>query len=332
MENVIVEFNNVSVDYEMKHLTLHACSNISMPLVKGKITALVGESGSGKTTLATSLLNCITAPGRVSAGEVLLHSEKNGKTINVTALPPDQLNAFRWNNVSMVFQGAQSALNPIVTVFNQFYETLQVHNVKLSKKEARERFARLLEKLNLAPTVLDSYPHEISGGMKQRVMIAFSMLLEPEVIILDEPTTALDVITQNYIFSLLKAINRENGTTMLLLTHDIAVVAEYADYMGIMYGGRLMEYGSVKEVFKHTYNPYTRGLICSTPSLKKDNSEIKPIPGTPVDITNLPPGCGFAQRCEDCMDICHERIPVDVEVQKGHFVKCHKYGEGGCHA
>lgn len=329
MDNVIVEFKNVSVDYEMKHLTLHACSNVTMPLVKGKITALVGESGSGKTTLATALLNCISSPGRVSSGEICLHSQKTGETIEITSLRPDQLNAFRWNNVSMVFQGAQSALNPIVTVFNQFYETMVVHGVKISKSAAREKFTKLLEKLNLAPTVLDAYPHEISGGMKQRVMIAFSMLLEPEVIILDEPTTALDVITQNYIFSLLKAINQESGTTMLLLTHDIAVVAEYADYMGIMYGGRLMEYGSVKEVFKHTYNPYTRGLINSTPSLKRDNSEIRPIPGTPIDITKLPKGCGFAERCEECMEICHKCVPTDVEVQENHFVKCHKYGKEG---
>ena len=325
MQDVIVEFNHVSVDYEMKKLTLHACTDVTFPLRKGKITALVGESGSGKTTLATSLLNCITSPGRVVDGQVLLHSEKCGKTIDVTGLDEDRLNAFRWNNVSMVFQGAQSALNPIVTIFKQFYETMLVHGVKISKADARVRFAELLAKLNLASSVLDAYPHEISGGMKQRVMIAFSMLLNPEVIILDEPTTALDVITQNYIFTLLKQINWENGTTMMLLTHDIAVVAEYADYMGIMYGGRLMEYGKVADVFKHCFNPYTRGLIRSTPSLAKDNAQVKPIGGVPVDITNLPAGCPFAERCEDCMAVCARQMPRDVEAAEGHIVKCHKY-------
>lgn len=328
MKDVIVEFQNVSVDYEMKRLTLHACTDISMQLPKGKITALVGESGSGKTTIATALLNCITSPGRVSKGTILLHSEKKGEVIDVTKLAPNELNHFRWNNVSMVFQGAQSVLNPIVTIFNQFYETLEVHGVKLTKKEAREKFVVMLEKLNLRPDVLDAYPHEISGGMKQRVMIAFSMLLDPEVIILDEPTTALDVITQSYIFSLLKKINEENGTTMLLLTHDIAIVAEYADYMGIMYGGRLMEFGKVSEVFKHTYNPYTKGLINSTPSLIRDNSQIKPIPGTPVDITNLPAGCGFAERCSKCLEVCKIKVPNDVEIGEDHFVKCHLYTEG----
>ena len=328
MKDVIVEFQNVSVDYEMKHITLHACTDISMKLPKGKITALVGESGSGKTTIATALLNCITSPGRVSGGKILLHSEKNGGIIDVTGLSVNELNQFRWNNVSMVFQGAQSVLNPIVTIFNQFYETLVVHGVRLTKQEARVKFEKMLEKLNLRPDVLDAYPHEISGGMKQRVMIAFSMLLDPEVIILDEPTTALDVITQSYIFSLLKQINEENGTTMLLLTHDIAIVAEYADYMGIMYGGRLMEFGKVSEVFKHTYNPYTKGLINSTPSLIRDNSQIKPIPGTPVDITNLPVGCGFAERCSECMAICKEKVSDDILIGEDHFVKCHLYSKG----
>lgn len=328
MKDVIAELQNVSVDYEMRKLTLHACTDISLKIPKGKITALVGESGSGKTTLATALLNCITSPGRISNGSIILHSTKADKDIDITKLTMNELNHFRWNHVSMVFQGAQSVLNPIVTIFNQFYETLVVHGIKLSKAEAREKFKILLEKLNLRPDVLDAYPHEISGGMKQRVMIAFSMLLDPEIIILDEPTTALDVITQNYIFSLLKQINEESKTTMLLLTHDIAVVAEYADYMGIMYGGRLMEFGKVKEVFKHMYNPYTKGLINSTPSLIRDNSLIHPIPGTPVDIANLPKGCGFAQRCEECKDICQEVVPLDVELGEDHFVKCHIYSKG----
>ena len=195
----------------------------------------------------------------------------------------------------------------------------------MSKAQAREKFELLLAKLNLTPSVLDAYPHEISGGMKQRVMIAFAMLLDPEVIILDEPTTALDVITQNYIFTLLKQINRENGTTMLLLTHDIAIVAEYADYMGIMYGGRLMEYGPVADVFEHKYNPYTSGLINSTPSLIKDNDAVKPIGGVPVDITDLPLGCPFADRCGSCMQVCRDQMPQEVAISEDHTVLCHKY-------
>lgn len=325
----VVEFKNISIDYEMKKITLHAVSNVSLGLEKGKITALVGESGSGKTTLATSLINCISSPGRIVSGDVILHSEKTKKDISVVKMNDKELNNYRWNNVSMVFQGAQSALNPIETIFNQFNETLHYHGINLPKKEAREKFVEILKIVNLNENVLDQYPHEISGGMKQRVMIAFSLLLDPEVIILDEPTTALDVITQNYIFSILTKINKERGTTMLLLTHDIAIVAQYADNIGVMYGGRMMEFGTVKNVFKKPLSPYTKGLINSTPSLIKNNDDIKPIPGTPINIVDLPKGCGFAARCEFCQEKCNKHVTEILEVETGHFVYCHKYGKEG---
>lgn len=324
----IAEFDHVSIDYEMVRLCLHAVNDVSMKLEKGKITAVVGESGSGKTTLASALLNCITSPGRVVGGRVIVHSEKRGEDIDVTALNEKQLNDFRWDIVSMVFQGAQSSLNPIVTILNQFYETYKIHGGKESKKEARKIFAKLLERVNLSERVLDSYPHEISGGMKQRVMIALALLLRPEIIILDEPTTALDVITQSYIFGLLKSINEEYGTTMLLLTHDIAVVAEYADNLGVMYGGRLMEFGTVEDVFARRFNPYTEGLINATPSLRRDADTLTEIPGTPIDITNLPPGCVFAERCLKKTERCEIVSPDDVDMGGGHMVKCHLYAEG----
>lgn len=323
--NSIAEFRHVSIDYKMVKQDLHAVTDVSLSLEKGKITALVGESGSGKTTLASALLNCITYPGEIVSGDVIIHSEKRGTDISVTALDEKQLNNFRWDIVSMVFQGAQSSLNPIVNVFNQFYETLKLHGGTQNKKEARELFLKLLVRVNLSERVLDSYPHEISGGMKQRVMIAFSLLLHPEVIILDEPTTALDVITQSYIFELLKSINGEYGTTMLLLTHDIGVVAEYADNMGVMYGGQLMEFGTVKNVFGKMYHPYTSGLIGATPSLERNAREVKEIPGSPVDIADLPPGCRFADRCPYCTERCRSEEPESHEVLPGHYVKCVRY-------
>ncbi len=320
----IVEFKNVSIDYEMKKLTLHAVSDVTFGLEKGKITALVGESGSGKTTLATALINCISSPGRIINGEIIFHSEKEQKDISITLLNEKEINAFRWEKVSMVFQGAQSSLNPIVTIFNQFYETMYYHNIRISKKEARKLCVEQLMKVNLNETVLDQYPHEISGGMKQRVMIALSMILKPEVIILDEPTTALDVITQNYIFSLLKKINETEGTTMLLLTHDMAIVAQYADYMGVMYGGRLMEYGQVDQVFGNPLSPYTKGLIESTPSILKTKDEVKPIPGTPINIVDLPKGCVFADRCPRCIPDCLEKTPEICDAN-GRQVACLHY-------
>ena len=331
MANYIVEFKNVVIHYELRKYSLCAVNDFSLGLEKGAITALVGESGSGKTTIASSLLACISEPGRVVSGQVIFHDKDKG--IDVTSLNEKELNAFRWDKVSMVFQGAQSALNPVIKIFDQFYETLYVHNeylpkdkrIVLTKAVAREKMVRLLEIVNLDPDrVLDAYPHELSGGMKQRVMIAFSLLCDPDLIILDEPTTALDVITQDFIFSILKKINREMGIAMLLLTHDIAIVSKYADYMGVMYGGRLMEYGTVEDVFEHRYHPYTKGLIDSTPSLVGDLDSLKPIGGNPPDLLNMPKGCRFNPRCSKCFKRCTEEEPQDYNV-KGSLVKCFLY-------
>ena len=258
MEN-IVEIRDIVIEYKLKKYALRAVDGVSLDIAAGKITALVGESGSGKTTVASSLLNCISSPGEIVSGTVRCHTGPNEVT-EVEKLGENALNEFRWKQISMVFQGAQSALNPVVTIFNQFYETMVVHEnykpkserKKITKQEAEQRIRYLLDFVNLdADRVMTSYPHELSGGMKQRVMIAFSLLLDPKLIILDEPTTALDVITQDFIFKLLQKVNREMGIAMLLLTHDISVVAKYADYMAVMYGGRLMEYGTVEEVFEH---------------------------------------------------------------------------------
>ena len=255
-------------------------------------------------------------------------------------LSDKEMRAFRWNKVSMVFQAAQSALNPVMTVRQQFsFETLDAHEAKLPKgekkqksgdREAKEQKCRdLMEYVKLdADRVLASYPHELSGGMKQRVMIAFALLLDPELIILDEPTTALDVITQNYIFNLLRKINRERGISMLLMTHDISVVAKFADYMGVMYGGRLMEYGSVANVFKYREHPYTAGLIGATPSIVGDIADMKPIKGSPPDLMNLPQGCIFSPRCPKCRDICLTAEPPTREFADGGRGKCYFYREG----
>lgn len=320
----IVDFRNISIDYELKRAPLHAVKDVTLPLIRGKITALVGESGSGKTTLASSLLEVISAPGRVVSGDIMYYGQKT--PINITLLNEQALNRFRWKEISMVFQGAQSALNPIQTIRDHFRETYFVHHSKMKKKDAFARADRkaveLLTFVNLdSERILPMYPHELSGGMKQRVMIAFCLLLDPKVIILDEPTTALDVIVQGYIFKILKRINVEYGISMLLLTHDIGVVAKFADYVGVMYGGRLMEYGTTREVFKEKLHPYSTGLIQSTPSLMVPIKDMKPIHGSPPDIYNLPRGCIFHPRCPHVMPICKESEPKDYQFGK-HMVKC----------
>lgn len=331
----IVEIKDIIIDYKLSKFSLRAVDNVSFDIAAGKITALVGESGSGKTTIASALLNCISSPGYIVSGSVKYNTEDTG-IIEVEKLNENELNIFRWEQISMVFQGAQSALNPVVTIFNQFYETMLVHDKFKSKEkrknikraDAEKRIRYLLEFVNLdADRVMAAYPHELSGGMKQRVMIAFALLLDPKLIILDEPTTALDVITQDFIFKLLQKINREMGVAMLLLTHDISVVAKYADYMAVMYGGRLMEYGTVEDVFLNKYHPYTKGLIDSTPAINKDVELLKPIGGEPPNLLNMPNGCKFHPRCSLCMDRCKIEEPDTVTMPNGHKIKCFMYAD-----
>lgn len=326
MEN-IVEFKNVIVEYQMKKYNLRAVNDFSLKIKKGKITALVGESGSGKTTIANTLLKNVSEPGRVISGNVLYYHDN--EVIDITKLEGESLNSFRWSKISMVFQGAQNALNPIMTIYDQFYETLKVHRKNVTEVDVIEISKRYLELVNLdTEKVFKAYPHELSGGMKQRVMIAFSLLLEPSLIILDEPTTALDVIVQDYIFKLLKKINLELKISMLLLTHDISVVSKYADYVAVMYGGKLMEYGTVKTVFGDKSHPYTEGLINSTPSLDKDIELIKTIPGNPPDLTDMPTGCIFHPRCAKAFDQCHLVEPKNTALSADHIVKCLLYEAG----
>ena len=317
----IVEIEHAVIDYPLRRYTIRAVTDVSLSLKRGAITALVGESGSGKTTLASSLLRCISEPGILSGGEVRFYPAE-GAPVEVHKLSPREIDRFRWEKVSMVFQAAQSALNPVYTVRAQFEETVREHGMKWSRERIEQKMREVFDYVKLDyDRVARCYPHELSGGMKQRVMIAFSLLLDPELIILDEPTTALDVITQDYIFSILKRINREKGISMLLMTHDIGIVAKFADYVGVLYAGRLVEFGSVFDVFRERRHPYTKGLIRATPSLIGDLEALKPIGGSPPDLRNLPQGCVFSPRCPYCTDACREREP-DTAVQGGRCIKC----------
>ncbi len=327
-KEILVEFDNVTIDYEMKEQSLRAVRDFSLEIEKGKITAIVGESGSGKTTAVSALLQAISSPGRVTGGAVYFH--QNGERIDVTALKGEALRRFRWEKVSMVFQASQSTLNPLMTVYDQFYETALYHNAFQSREAFEKRLSMLFDLVKLdGRRILHVYPHQMSGGMKQRVMIAFALLLDPELVILDEPTTALDVITQKYIFNQLIEINRKLGTTFLLLTHDIGIVAKAADRVAVMYAGSVMEYGDVYTVFGKTMHPYTKGLIHATPSLLRSQSEIEAIPGSPPDIRKPPEGCPFHPRCKVCSDICRRQMPEMIRTDDGHQVRCHLFDGAG---
>lgn len=316
-DDYIVRIEDLNVDYVTRGSIVHAVSNFSLNFPTGKITALVGESGCGKSTLTTALLHY--GAGR-RTGSVYYGDR------DILTLQGDELRKFRWSEISMVFQASQSALNPVMRVGDQFIETYREHDRKISRQDILNKASKLLEYVRLKPErVFQSYPHELSGGMKQRVMIALSLLLDPKVVILDEPTTALDVITQDAIFEILVKINREFGTTMILVTHDFGIVAKVADNVAVMYAGHLVEYGDVHTIFKKARHPYTRGLIESTPSLLSNNAQISEIDGTPPDLRNKPSGCVFHPRCALAQPVCSREVPV-TRVEGNLMVACHAYG------
>lgn len=315
----VIEIKNINIKFPMRIGTVCASNNVRLNIRKGQITALVGESGSGKSTIASAILKSVSSPGVIESGEILYNGQ------NILEYSEAQLKKYKWAKVSMVFQAAQNALNPVMTIMEQIEETYLAHREDAKAEEILKRAIEVLEFVRLNPDrVLKAYPHELSGGMKQRVMIAFALLLKPDLIILDEPTTALDVITQDYIFNLLKEINRELGISMLLLTHDIGVVAKVADIVGVMYAGEMIEVGDVFEMFENSKHPYTKSLICAAPSLINDTEVLYGLKGAPPNLLNLPSGCSFNPRCEYAKELCRQQSPSVLKFDDVSLVKCHK--------
>ncbi len=316
-EQHLLEIRDLTIEFALRSGVIRAVDRVSLDIPKGRVTALVGESGSGKSTLASAILNIVSSPGIIKGGSIAF----NGS--DILKYKANQMQKYRWTDVSMVFQAAQNTLNPVMRIGEQMTETVLSHK-KMSREEIVKKASRLLDYVRLEPDrVLKAYPHELSGGMKQRVMIAFSLLLDPQLVIFDEPTTALDVITQDYIFDILQKINREMGITMLLLSHDIAVVARVADRVGVMYAGKLVEIGDTFEIFENPKHPYTAGLIKAAPSLLDDIGKTKSIAGSPPNLLKLPTGCAFHPRCESAKDICRKVAPDLIAVGDGHTAACH---------
>ena len=319
MDNII-KVNDLSLQFPLRYGTVQALRNVSIEIPRGKVTALVGESGSGKTTLATALMKLVSFPGEITSGEIFFEDRE------VLKMTPDQLHHYRWEDIAMVFQAAQSALNPVMKVRDAVIETYLAHKPRTPKDTIIKTMSRLLEFVRLEPErVLNSYPHELSGGMKQRVMIAFSVLLNPKFLILDEPTTALDVITQDYIFEILAQIREEMKLTMLLLTHDISVVAKVSDRIAVMYAGKIVEEGDIVKVFQNRSHPYTAQLIGSVPSIAEDTPSQIEATSAPLDLFNLPKGCAFIERCPYAKPMCREVDPQPCMLSEDHKVFCHKY-------
>jgi peptide/nickel transport system ATP-binding protein len=318
MAENLIEVRNLSVEFPLRNGILHVVNNVDFNIPRGKITALVGESGSGKSTLAMALLKVVSTPGIIKNGNVFF----SGK--DVLKFNNEELINYKWVDVAMVFQAAQNALNPVMLIKDQMIETAKAHKKEMTEQQIIKKATELLEFVRLEPNrVLNAYPHELSGGMKQRVMIAFSLLLDPELLILDEPTTALDVITQNYIFDILIQIHKKLNITMLLLTHDIGIVAKVADRIGVMYGGNIVEVGDVHTIFKKPSHPYTANLINAAPSLIDDFKNKKAIIGSPPDLFNVPLGCVFRERCEIAKEKCDKEKPCYKKIKDGHITACH---------
>uniref|UniRef100_A0A7J3XWV2 ABC transporter ATP-binding protein n=1 Tax=Thermogladius calderae TaxID=1200300 RepID=A0A7J3XWV2_9CREN len=316
MSEVILDVQGLKTYFYTSKGIVKAVDNVSFKVGRGEVLGIAGESGCGKSTLGFSLIRLVPPPGRIVGGRITFMAE------DILKMPEEEFRTkVRWKGISMVFQGAMNALNPVYTVGAQIAEVLTLHK-GLSKKEALEEAANLLKMVGLDPRRIRSYPHELSGGMKQRVVIAMALALRPSLVIADEPTTALDVVVQAQIMNLLKRLQRELKMSIILITHDMSLIAEIADKVAIMYAGKIVEIGSSDRVFNNPLHPYTRALINSIPSLRKELKKLEFIPGVPPDLIQPPPGCRFHPRCKYAFEPCNKEEPPMVEVEPGHFVSC----------
>src|SRR5215210_6666459 len=305
--------------FETEDGTVRAVDGISFDLKRGETLGIVGESGSGKSVTNLSIIRLIpTPPGRIVSGEVLFHGQ------DILSLPVDEVRKIRGKRISMIFQDPMTSLNPFMRISKQLMEITRLH-LGHTREQAYEHAVKMLETVGIpdARSRVNSYPHEFSGGMRQRVMIAMALACEPELLIADEPTTALDVTIQAQILELIKKLKQETGTSVILITHDLGVVAGMTDHIIVMYAGKVFEQAPTKELFSCPGNPYTKGLLRSVPDPTAEQGALYQIPGLPPDVAHLPPGCPFAERCERAEEICRKEFPPFVALTPDHHSLCH---------
>jgi peptide/nickel transport system ATP-binding protein len=323
----ILSVRDLVVEYSTSAGRVRAVRGASFDLFPGECLALVGESGCGKTTLGLALLRLLPKLGSVPSGEVRYRG-RDGAEVDVLALKRDALRRFRWREAAMVFQGAMNSLNPVLRVRDQMADTIRAHERRTSGEAVRRRSRAALRKVELDPDrVLPSYPHQLSGGMKQRVLIAMSLLLDPQILVLDEPTTALDILTQRAIVDVLLELREQLGFAMVFISHDLPLAADLADRVATMYAGRVIELAGVRETFYGPRHPYTMGLLKAVPPLTGDLPDLASIPGGPPSLLDLPSGCPFRPRCGYARDDCAESDPDLAPVGAGHVAACHHVDE-----
>ena len=316
-----VEISNLSVEFRTDNGVVKAVNNLDLEIGRGKTLGLVGETGAGKTTTGLSLLRLIpNPPGVITSGVVKL----DGK--NILEMSEKEMQSYRGKFVAMIFQDPMTSLNPVFTVEEQIAEVIELHE-EGSHQDALNKAREMLELVGIPGSRGSEYPHQFSGGMKQRVVIAMALACNPELLIADEPTTALDVTIQAQVLEMMRGLRDKYQTSMLMITHDLGIVAEICDEVSIMYGGHVVEHGNLVDVFENTRHPYTEGLFNSLPNIEDRQARLKPIKGLMPDPTNLPAGCAFCDRCDYAMEKCKTQKPPRVWRNDTHYVECHLYNE-----
>jgi peptide/nickel transport system ATP-binding protein len=338
----LLAVKNLNIEYAASNGTVHAVSDVSFTLKRGEIMGLAGESGSGKSTLAYGLTRLLRPPAVITGGSVLYYpheqlldrqvplSQQDGP-VDIMELSPRELRKFRWNEVSIVFQSAMNSLNPVLNVGAQIDDVLRTHRPGMSAAARKSHAIELLGQVGISSERLKSYPHELSGGMRQRAVIAIALALRPELIVMDEPTTALDVVVQREILQLISGLCKEFSTALIFITHDLSLLLELSDNIAIMYAGKMIEKASSEDIYRHPRHPYSYGLLHSFPSLHGPQRKMVGIPGSPPDLRVLPSGCAFHVRCPFAFDRCRTVIPelqVAETSSPEQLVSCHLYGHG----
>lgn len=327
-ENNVLEFHNLQTHFFTDTGTVKAVDGVSFNIPKGSTVGVVGESGCGKSVTSLSIMRLLQGPqGQIVGGEIRFNNKNTGKAIDITKLPMSEMQKIRGNEISMIFQEPMTSLNPVFTIGDQLAEPIELHNPKMKKKDVEAKVIELLKLVGIADAegVINRYPHELSGGMKQRIVIAMALCCDPQLIVADEPTTALDVTIQAQVLDLLHDLKHKINASIMLITHDLGVVASMCDYVVVMYAGRVIEKGTVHEIFKDPKHPYTIGLIKSLPSLNAGNEKLYSIPGNVPNPINMPNHCYFKNRCDKCFDTCFGDYPSIKKITETHEVSCHLY-------
>ena len=314
-----LEIKNLVIQYVSDDEVVYAVNGVDITIGSGKTLGLVGETGAGKTTTALSILNLVPDPqGKIVSGEVFIEGQ------NVLTMSDNELEELRGDKVAMIFQDPMTSLNPVLTVGDQIAEGLEIHR-KISKGEALKEAKEMLELVGIPAERAGEYPYQFSGGMKQRVVIAIALACSPDLLIADEPTTALDVTIQAQVLILINELKQKYHMSMLMITHDLGIVAEVCDEVSIVYAGRILEHGTLEDIFDNMRHPYTKGLFGALPDIEVRRTELKPIKGLMPDPTNLPSGCPFHPRCDYAMEVCSQVLPENKWLSDTHCVQCHLY-------